>query len=490
MRRMMKLLVTEVLQRRHRGRKQIKWIMLLLVNLNNVERRKDQDLSQTEKFKLFRANFGNLHDLFYEIEKEHLELNQQQLDALESTPFWNLLQVFMNKQITRDELCKCAKGLEKLIKTFKKTLDGNGGFQLSAAGEVFQPTPEEMAVIFGMQVIENGIEDKLLDERKVTATKNDLCIKYDFGEKGQAIKSTDVQSAILNAIRNGELDDLVRLIVFYICQTAFFTKTGNASLPCSYLVFVESVDVINRISWPHLIHKTMMDGIQTNYGDTKTITGCSFYLLYWFAEHCSLIGKRTGKETMYPRFARWDTWNISKAIYNLGSLPLTKQQAASVQLSDDLKMQVENGFEKKLITPLYRNSQLENINLRVGDLEKEVNILKRERDDRNFKLRALRAAMNQLKAKEIRDHKDVNPEMLQVMKKALEEDEVVNQQPQEEEEPAQGKEPTKVQDKDTQHEQEKKPPQEKETLHYQEPPQTDDNDASVTSIAYILMSLS
>lgn len=173
---------------------------------------------------------------------------------------------------------------------------------------------------------------------------------------------------------------------------------------------------------------------------------------------------------------------------------MTKQQAASVQLSDDLKMQVENGFEKKLITPLYRNSQLENINLRVGDLEKELNILKRERDDRNFKLRgvqmSLRAAMNQLKAKEIRDHKDVNPEMLQVMKKALEEDEVVNQQPQEEEEPAQGKEPTKVQDKDTQHEQEKKPPQEKETLHYQEPRQTDDNDASVTSIAYILMSLS
>lgn len=180
---------------------------------------------------------------------------------------------------------------------------------------------------------------------------------------------------------------------------------------------------------------------------------------------------------------------------------MTKQQAASVQLSYDLKMQVENGFEKKLITPLYRNSQLENINLRVGDLEKEVNILKRERDDRNFKLRgvqmSLRAAMNQLKAKEIRDHKDVNPEMLQVMKKALEElfkdleeDEVVNQQPQQEEEPAQGKEPTKVQDKDTQQEQEKKPPQEKETLHYQEPPQTDDNDASVTSIAYILMSLS
>ncbi|KAI3835426.1 hypothetical protein MKX03_034516 [Papaver bracteatum] len=413
---------------------------------------------KTEKFKLFRANFGNLHDLFYEIEKEQLELNQQQLDALESTPFWNLLQIFMNKQITRDELCKCTKGLEKLIKTFKKTVDGNGGFQLRKVGEVFQPTPEEMAIIFGMQVIENGIEDKLLDEHKVTATKNDLCIKYDFGKKGQAIKSTEVQSAILNAIRNGEVDDLVRLIVFYICQTAFFTKTGNASLPCSYLVFVESVDVINRISWPHLIHKTMMDSIQTNYGDTKTITGCSFYLLYWFAEHCSLIGKRTGKETIYPRFARWDTWNISKAIYNLGSLPLTEQQAASVQLSDDLKMQVENGFEKKLITPLYRNSQLENINLRVGDLEKEVNILKRERDDRNFKLggvqMSLRAAMNQLKAKEIRDHKDVNPEMLQVMKKALEEvfkdledDEIVNQQPLQEEEPPQGKEPTKVQDK-------------------------------------------
>ncbi|KAI3869773.1 hypothetical protein MKW98_030954 [Papaver atlanticum] len=86
--------------------------------------------------------------------------------------------------------------------------------------------------------------------------------------------------------------------------------------------------------------------------------------------------------------------------------------------------------------------------------------------------------MNQLKAKEIRDHKDVNSKMLQVMKKALEEifkdleeDEVFNQQPLQEEEPPQGKEPTKVQDKDTQQEQEKRPTQEKETLHYQESPQ-------------------
>ncbi|MCL7038187.1 hypothetical protein MKW94_021879 [Papaver nudicaule] len=345
-----------------------------------VSKKRGSKKRKCKDVKLFRANLGPMHDLFREIEKKGLKLNKAQLDALKSTTFFPLLQVFMENQIKKEELTKCSNGLTMLV----KTISGDG-FKLCAEGDVFIPTPEDMALIFGFQLIENGIEEKLNDERKVNVAKNDLCVTYKIGNTTPpCLKSTDVMVAILTAIGRGKVEDVVRLIVLYMCQTIFFSKTGNFNLPCSFLVYVKSLEVINRISWPHLIHKAMMESIKSADGDVQTITGCSFYLLYWFAEHCSLVKRREDAKTFTPRFARWDTFKISKSISGLKHFPLTKTEAERMKLSRNLITDVEDGFERKLLTPVRQMSRLDKLKERVAELEKENIGLRRDKEDREI----------------------------------------------------------------------------------------------------------
>lgn len=129
----------------------------------------------------------------------------------------------MNSQLSKEQLTKINKGIEMMIHSFVLMKDGTFGFKLNEGGDLYFPAPEDYAVILGLQLIANGIEDKLSEERKVTPSKKDQCMKYKFGDtKPPVIKSTEVQLAIHQAISKGEVDDVVRLIIFFMCQTIFF----------------------------------------------------------------------------------------------------------------------------------------------------------------------------------------------------------------------------------------------------------------------------
>ncbi|KAI3834299.1 hypothetical protein MKX03_030106 [Papaver bracteatum] len=357
--------------------------------------------------------------------KSGLMAKEELIIALEKTPFRYMLRVFIHNKISKEELSKSNHGLEMLVKIFTKTNDGQYGFRLVEGSDVFLPTPEYMAVDWGLQLIENGIETKLLNERKVTPRTNDLCKRYNFVESSPpVVKSTDVQVAISDAIKNGRVEDFVRLVIFYMCQTIFFTKTGNFSLPCNYLVYVKSLDVINRISWPHLIHNSMMESIESSNGDVRRITGCTFYLLYWFAEHSSLVSRRGGAETMVPRFARWDAWNISNAISVLEKFPCNLTQSDIFKFGHDFTTQLDDA-ERELINPKKKQSRLEAVQERAINLEKENVSLIIEKDDWINTLRTthgrFRSEKNRLIAKGKRLKVDVTPEIFQAMATTLEE---------------------------------------------------------------------
>ncbi|KAI3858205.1 hypothetical protein MKX03_037788 [Papaver bracteatum] len=130
--------------------------------------------TKSESTKLFRANFGPLHDLFHDLDNKGLMAREDLITALEKTPFRDMLRVFIHNKISKEELSKSSHGLEMLVKTFTKTNDGHYGFRLVEGSDVFLPTPEDMDVDWGLQLIENGIETKLLNESKVTPRTNDL----------------------------------------------------------------------------------------------------------------------------------------------------------------------------------------------------------------------------------------------------------------------------------------------------------------------------
>ncbi|XP_026396664.1 vicilin-like seed storage protein At2g18540 [Papaver somniferum] len=118
-------------------------------------------------------------------------------------------------------------------------------------------------------------------------------------------------------------------------QNVFFTKNGGSRMSCSYIALVESIDVVNNISWPHLIRKHMMHGIEKSNDDYRKIDGCAFYLL--------------------PNFG----------------------------------CQVVNGLENNLITPLHVMSQVEKLNERIRQLQAEVDDQKQKTSVINVKLREM-----------------------------------------------------------------------------------------------------
>ncbi|KAI3921239.1 hypothetical protein MKW92_037735 [Papaver armeniacum] len=338
----------------------------------------------TNSTKPFRANFGPLYDLFRDLENKGLLLTKEMIKALEATPFRDMIRVFVYNKISKDELCKSNHGLEMLIHTFTKI------------------KMDKM----------NGIENKLINERKVTPSTNDLCIRYKFGETSPpVVRSTEVQVAIVDAIKNGRVEDFVRLVVFYI-------------LPCNYLIYVKSLDVINRISWPHLIHNYLMESIESSKGDVKRITGCTFYLLYWFAEHSSLVQRRAGAETIVPRFARWDAWSISNAITVLEKLPYKLSDAGIFEFGHSLTIPLDV-VERKLINPIKQLSRLETEQEKVMNLEKENVALIIEKEELIKTQRGIlgrfRSERNRLVAKSKRLKVDVKREIYKVMEETLDE---------------------------------------------------------------------
>ncbi|KAI3900314.1 hypothetical protein MKW92_010694 [Papaver armeniacum] len=371
-------------------------------------------INKSDSTKLFRANFGPLHDLFRDLEKNGQLLTKEMVKLLGR-----------HHSISKEEICKSNHGLEMLVHTFTKTEDGQYGFRLIDGPEVFISTPEDVAVNLGLQMIENGIERKLINERKVTPGTNDLCKRYKFGETSPpVVRSTEVQVAILDALKNGRVEDFVRLVVFYMCQTIFFTKTGNFSLPCNYLIYVKSLDVINVIAWPHLIHNSMMESIESSKGDVRRITGCCFHLLYWFAERSSLVTRRVGAETIFPRFARWDAWNISNAIPVLEKFPYKLSEAEIFKFGHNLTIPLDDA-ERNLINPIKQQSRLETEQKKVMNLEKENIALIIEKEEGINTIRGIlgrfRSERNRLIAKSIRLKVDVKPEIYQVMEGTLDE---------------------------------------------------------------------
>ncbi|KAI3928284.1 hypothetical protein MKW98_023885 [Papaver atlanticum] len=222
--------------------------------------------------RLFRANFGSLNDLFRDLENKRICLTERQLEAIRSCPFSNLLQVFMDNQISKEQLTNINKGIEMLIHSFISMKDGKSGFKLHEGDGLYFPTPEDLAVILGLQLITNGIEDKLTKERKITPCKNDLCMRYKFGDtKLPVIKSTEVQVAIQEAITKGEVDDVVRLIVFFICQTNFFHKNRKfQSSQQLHTLFFKVSTVLFFVTW------------QDKESPSKRIMASTLAYIAWF----------------------------------------------------------------------------------------------------------------------------------------------------------------------------------------------------------------
>ncbi|XP_026432891.1 uncharacterized protein LOC113330241 isoform X1 [Papaver somniferum] len=192
------------------------------------------------------------------------------------------------------------------------------------------------------------------------------------------------------AEQEGKEEDFVKLLVLYMFGTLFFTNCNATYIHYKYLNCVQSVDTMNMISWPDEIHEHLMESIASvtrNKSKTKTVTGCTVYLLLWFLEHVRNIKRKPNTDNL-PRFARWNLYDGSSELEGmLDSLSKEKvSQEFVVAFTDE---------EKKL--GLFEQSEVQTLKAEVQELKNEVKVKDKIIFDLNGAIEALKSRIEMLR---------------------------------------------------------------------------------------------
>ncbi|KAI3992332.1 hypothetical protein MKX01_030053 [Papaver californicum] len=252
------------------------------------------------------------------------------LEAMKNCPFWNFYRPFHEGRIDKKEMQKRHKGVEDILNTFnpKKNV-----FQLGG-GKEFKSTAEQLAVIFGLQRIRAGAEDCTFNplrqpnegQKNLSPQETEFLKTYLKG-RTQMKKRAILDSLYATAVDVTKSDDFVKLLVLYFCISIFFPNQTGWTLPNKFLKFIFAMD---QVSWPDLIHSYLLQALKEVKKPCSSVRGCIVYILFWFAEVTHFLSKNEGElGKCKPRFARWDTWELTEKIGNEGLTSLKQDLTGS-----------------------------------------------------------------------------------------------------------------------------------------------------------------
>ncbi|MCL7028034.1 hypothetical protein MKW94_014762, partial [Papaver nudicaule] len=275
------------------------------------------------------------------------------LEAMEKCPFWGFYRPFHEGRINLKDMTNTQKGLELILNTFD---DAKQVFKIN--GKEFEATPEQLAVILGLQRT-NGVDKYDLKHpthevlaaqvvfretylKGAASPRRGRSAKNKKKRRGEIKKADILESLYATADDVTKLDDFVKLLVLWLCASIFLNSQNGFQLAEKFLSCVFAMD---QVSWPDLIHSYLLEALQKAKKPIKEIKGCTIFILFWFAEITHFIGKIEGEQGQSkPRFARWNTKVLAKSITDLGM----------TSLGQDLPGSFIDPFdedEQKLITP-------------------------------------------------------------------------------------------------------------------------------------------
>ncbi|KAI3917717.1 hypothetical protein MKW98_021479 [Papaver atlanticum] len=265
----------------------------------------------------FRSSLEQLVEISENI-RGMIKDKPKHLEAIKRSPFWKFYRPFHQGRLNRAGMRKKQMGLEHILNTFDQE---KGVFRFGGDKE-FKSTAEQLAVLFGLQRRMKSVKE----EEEDFIAQIVFCKTYLKGEK--VMKRKDIIDALYAAAEDvTKPHDFVKLLVLYLCVAIFFPDQSGGKLPSIYLKYVF---VMDKVSWPDLIHSYLMEALMDTKKPYRTLRGCTVYILYWFAEITHLISKYEGDQgKSKPRFVRWNTRVLAEKIGDGGMTTLKQDLTGS-----------------------------------------------------------------------------------------------------------------------------------------------------------------
>ncbi|RZC57784.1 hypothetical protein C5167_005083 [Papaver somniferum] len=278
----------------------------------------DEDkLEKKEGKKTFRSNLKPTVEVL-----EKLVFTEAQEAVLRKTKFWNFIEAIKQGKVGKAECSKAPRALEFIIRNFDPK-----ELAFKIGDQVFKTDANHLAVIFKMQRIRMSEQDKKLygpkedpslktyefynkyflepkrrdeeekkkDEKKKAGAKEKKRKEKNTGDK---LDKKYIVEGIHTAMNEeGTEEDLAKLLLLFMFCTVFFINTGGMYVQYKYLNCLQSIDTINKVSWPDLIHEHLMQSVKAVYETPCSINGCSFYLLLWIFEQMKGINRKDNSDS-------------------------------------------------------------------------------------------------------------------------------------------------------------------------------------------------
>lgn len=177
----------------------------------------------------------------------------------------------------------CPQNL-RLANSLKAVMDCYvSGLTFKIGSEELTMKAKDIALLFGMKL--EGRTPEIFPRVDINQEEDNFVTR--FVSKGKKLRWE--KTAIESAIRNmaGDKDDehaldFVKLLILYMCMTIFFVNVSGDAIGFSFYENIKDLETINSISWPQLIHTSVMKGLKKVKATRKSISGCVLSVLVSF----------------------------------------------------------------------------------------------------------------------------------------------------------------------------------------------------------------
>ncbi|KAI8554873.1 hypothetical protein RHMOL_Rhmol05G0130700 [Rhododendron molle] len=256
-------------------------------------------------------------------------------DSLKKTPFWHLINAFIEEKVKSDHCRKFDEVVVKIVKSYDantKTFRlGNKHVKLER---------EDVKLIFGISCGNEEINQGYCKKEDVQ-----LAVKWKI--KGKRL-DTSIIKKLLKEKQNSKLeedmDDIARLLCLCLCGTLFFSTSGT-TINWAYVRYVEDLNTIKQYDWVGAICKYLLKSTHVEHKDPKEVKGSSILLLYWLCEHSNILNQESPDSI--PRLLKWNITKLRKALKDVKQLQqLPDEKVKDGTLEQTIEEKVKSGFEQ------------------------------------------------------------------------------------------------------------------------------------------------
>ncbi|XP_061989544.1 uncharacterized protein LOC133708104 isoform X2 [Rosa rugosa] len=235
-------------------------------------------------------------------------------EILRHTVFWGMIEPFLERKLTENQLHKHEADLEIIMRYFDKKKN-----KFIFGEKEMEITVQDVKTLFDLPT--EGIYMEL--NKKLSKEERKESAIFDTNVKKDSVLKTEVEKKLVKELTKEKKEKdlkkqqdpkkIASLIIMYLFAAFFFSRTAT-NITWDLISVCEDIDNINKFNWSRMIIDFLLDGIQKYQKDKPTtLSGCLLLIYYWFLEKTKIKNWIPGKETETPRFVRWSI----KEIFNL-----------------------------------------------------------------------------------------------------------------------------------------------------------------------------